>query len=214
MATYVLSDLHGDWIHFRLMLLKIRFSRADHLYILGDVVDRGPHGIRLLQFIRQQENMTLLLGNHDLMLLQSLPHFDDPDGAAWFDPQTYAELRRLSAPERAQLARDLAALPLYLTVSAGGQEYFLVHASPAPPGVSGMDAVEYYLWQRVSPGDVFDVPVIAGHTPTAYYQQTVPLRIWRNGNYTDIDCGTAFRAAVPGACLACLRLDDNKEFYV
>ena len=72
MSVYVMSDLHGDWAHFKLMLLKIRFSKSDQLYIIGDVVDRGPHSIKLLQFIRQQENMTLLMGNHDLMLLQEI----------------------------------------------------------------------------------------------------------------------------------------------
>ena len=214
MSVYVMSDLHGDWAHFKLMLLKIRFSKSDQLYIIGDVVDRGPHSIKLLQFIRQQENMTLLMGNHDLMLLQSLQHFDEPDGADWFDPQTYAGLCHLSAQERAELAQYLTTLPLFLTVSAGGQDYFLVHACPAPINASNEEALEYFLWARVSPDDTFDMPVIAGHTPTAYYQEKVPLRIWRNGNYTDIDCGTAFRSAVPGGCLACLRLDDNKEFYV
>ena len=213
MSVYVMSDLHGDWAHFKLMLLKIRFSKSDQLYIIGDVVDRGPHSIKLLQFIRQQENMTLLMGNHDLMLLQGLAHFDNPDSADWFDPQTYAEVCQLSAEERAALAQYLSTLPLFLTVSGGGQGSFLVHACPAPQGSSSADALEYFLWTRVSPDSTFDMPVIAGHTPTAYYQEKIPLRIWRNGNFTDIDCGTAFRSVVPGGCLACLRLDDNKEFY-
>ncbi len=214
MSIYVMSDLHGDWAHFKLMLLKIRFSSSDHLYLIGDIVDRGPHGIKLLQFIRQQNNMTLLMGNHDMMLLQGLAHFHESGAEDWFDPQTYAELCQLSDMERTQLAQYLSSLPLFLTVSAGGQDYFLVHACPAPDGVTGADALEYFLWARVSPESQFVKPVIVGHTPTAYYQDTIPLRIWRNNNLIDIDCGTAYRSILPGGCLACLRLDDNKEFYV
>lgn len=215
MATYIMSDLHGDWGHFRLMLFKIKFSSADQLYIIGDVVDRGPHGIKLLQYVRGQQNMTLLMGNHELMLLEGILHANDPLEEEWFDAQTFAELNRLSVDERTSLAKYLAALPLQLTVSCNGTNYLLVHASPAPAAVGKEEALQYLLWNRVSKLEArgFSQTVIAGHTPTAFYQDCVPQRIWRYGNYIDIDCGTAFRSTLPGGCLACLRLEDGKEFY-
>lgn len=215
MATYIMSDLHGDWGHFRLMLFKIRFSSTDQLYIIGDVVDRGPHGVKLLQYIRCQQNMTLLMGNHELMLLEGILHSNDPLEEEWFDPQTFEELNRLSADERTDLAKYLTTLPLQLTISCNGTDYLLVHASPAPPEANREDALQYLLWNRVTKQEAaaFSQTVIAGHTPTAYYQNCVPLRIWRYKNYMDIDCGTAFRSILPGGCLACLRLEDGKEFY-
>lgn len=215
MATYIMSDLHGDWGHFRLMLFKIRFSSTDQLYIIGDVVDRGPHGVKLLQYIRCQQNMTLLMGNHELMLLEGILHSNDPLEEEWFDPQTFEELNRLSADERTDLAKYLTTLPLQLTISCNGTDYLLVHASPAPPEAEREDALQYLLWNRVTKQEAaaFSQTVIAGHTPTAYYQNCVPLRIWRYKNYMDIDCGTAFRSILPGGCLACLRLEDGKEFY-
>ena len=216
MATYIMSDLHGDWGHFRLMLLKMKFSSADHLYIIGDVVDRGPHGIKLLQYVRAQPNITLLMGNHELMLLEGILHANNPLEEAWFDPHTFAELQRLSIDERTSLAAYLTTLPLQLTVICNGTSYLLVHASPAPPSASQEDALQYLLWNRVSKAEAaaFSQIVVAGHTPTGYYQDCMPLRIWRYGNYIDMDCGTAFRSVIPGACLACLRLEDNREFYV
>ncbi len=215
MATYIMSDLHGDWGHFRLMLFKIRFSSTDQLYIIGDVVDRGPHGVKLLQYIRCQQNMTLLMGNHELMLLEGILHSNDPLEEEWFDPQTFEELNRLSADERTDLAKYLTTLPLQLTIFCNGTDYLLVHASPAPPEADREDALQYLLWNRVTKQEAaaFSQTVIAGHTPTAYYQNCVPLRIWRYKNYMDIDCGTAFRSILPGGCLACLRLEDGKEFY-
>ena len=216
MATYVMSDLHGDWGHFRLMLFKIKFSSSDHLYVIGDVVDRGPHSIKLLQYIRSQQNITLLMGNHELMLLEGLLHANDPLDEAWFDPQTFAELTRLPAEERTALAAYLTTLPLQLTVSCGDTDYLLVHACPAPPAADKETALQYLLWTRMSKQDAAACTqhVIAGHTPTGFYQDCVPLRIWRCGSFLDIDCGTAFRAVLPGGCLACLRLEDGKEFYV
>ena len=40
--TYVMSDIHGMAHLLKQMLEKIRFSDEDQLYILGDMIDRGP----------------------------------------------------------------------------------------------------------------------------------------------------------------------------
>ena len=53
MAHYALSDVHGEGDRFHRMLEKLRFSREDTLYILGDVIDRGPDGIALLREIME-----------------------------------------------------------------------------------------------------------------------------------------------------------------
>ena len=50
MATYVLSDIHGEYAMLRKMLEKINFSDQDTLYVLGDVIDRGPHPVKALQY--------------------------------------------------------------------------------------------------------------------------------------------------------------------
>ena len=71
---YVLSDIHGDQDAFDMILSMIDLQPDDHLYILGDVIDRGQYGIELLQRIRTMENCTLLLGNHEYMMINVLRH--------------------------------------------------------------------------------------------------------------------------------------------
>ena len=78
MSTYVVSDLHGQFDIFMRLLEKAHFSPDDKLYMLGDAIDRGPDGIKILQYVMNSENMEFLLGNHELMMLTSV----DPDGAA------------------------------------------------------------------------------------------------------------------------------------
>ena len=51
MAHYVLSDIHGEADRFHTMLEEIRLSKDGTLYILDDVIDRGPAGISLLREI-------------------------------------------------------------------------------------------------------------------------------------------------------------------
>ena len=48
---YVLSDIHGNKEAFDTILSMIDLQPEDHLYILGDVIDRGKYGIELLQQI-------------------------------------------------------------------------------------------------------------------------------------------------------------------
>ena len=69
---YVISDIHGMWDKYQNMLKLIKFSAEDELYILGDVIDRGEDGIKILQDIRRHTNMHLLMGNHELMAVQTL----------------------------------------------------------------------------------------------------------------------------------------------
>lgn len=48
LSTYVMSDIHGNYRAYKAMLEKINFNREDMLYILGDILDRGPNPIRII----------------------------------------------------------------------------------------------------------------------------------------------------------------------
>ena len=49
---YVMSDIHGSRRRFDAVMEQIKLTDEDTLYILGDVIDRGEHGVELLQRIR------------------------------------------------------------------------------------------------------------------------------------------------------------------
>lgn len=81
MSIYVCSDIHGQYELYKKMLEEISFSDSDHMYILGDVIDRGPNSIDLLLDIEKRENMTCIIGNHELMMWD---HFmNNPHGEIW-----------------------------------------------------------------------------------------------------------------------------------
>ena len=48
MAKYVIADAHGEKALFDKMLEKIGLSDEDTLFVLGDIIDRGPEPIPLL----------------------------------------------------------------------------------------------------------------------------------------------------------------------
>ena len=62
----------------------------------------------------------------------------------------------------------------------------------------------------VYPSLPYTQTVIFGHTPTYHYQDAFPLRIYHGIMNIGIDCGCAYEDY---GRLACLRLDDMREFY-
>ena len=70
--TYVLSDIHGQMRRFQSIMKQINLQPEDTLYVLGDVIDRYPDGIKILRQLMVMPNVKLLLGNHEFMMLNAL----------------------------------------------------------------------------------------------------------------------------------------------
>lgn len=71
MANYLIGDLQGCDGAFERLLAKIDFSPSrDTLFVLGDLVNRGPASLATLERLMAYGNAArCLLGNHDLNLL-------------------------------------------------------------------------------------------------------------------------------------------------
>ena len=55
---YVISDIHGCYREYMALLHQLCLSENDHLYILGDAVDKGPAPIKVMQDLIHRKNMT------------------------------------------------------------------------------------------------------------------------------------------------------------
>ena len=98
--NYLIGDVQGCCGALDRLLAKIDFSASrDHVFVLGDLVNRGPQSLETLRRLRGfGGSATCLLGNHDLNLLAVAqgvrkPHkgdttgeiLDAPDRGAWLD---------------------------------------------------------------------------------------------------------------------------------
>ena len=75
--TYVMSDIHGDLDKYRSIMDQINLKDTDHLYVLGDVIDRYPYGLDILYELRDMPNVTVLLGNHEKMCYEAMVSEND-----------------------------------------------------------------------------------------------------------------------------------------
>ena len=71
MANYALGDIQGCFEEFKLALEKVNFDKKrDYLWLVGDLINRGPDSLKLLKFLYKiKERTHIVLGNHDLHFL-------------------------------------------------------------------------------------------------------------------------------------------------
>lgn len=64
-----IGDIHGCHEEFALLLDRLRPTPEDRLILLGDLINRGPDSLKVLDLARKHAFVSLL-GNHELRLLE------------------------------------------------------------------------------------------------------------------------------------------------
>ena len=232
---YIVSDIHGCYEQYLALLEKIHFSEADELYVLGDVVDRGPEPIKVLQDMMKRPNVIIILGNHDFVmysLMKTLAveiteeNYDKQlttdvmrDYNLWLSDGgrvTAEKFRELEPWEMTDILDYIAGASLYEVIGHNGKEYRLVHA-----GISefspekGLEEYELYNFleeradysKRYYPQD--NVFLVTGHTPTVIINGWGKTEVYRAHGHIALDC-----ACVAGGRLAAFCVETEEVTYV
>src|SRR5699024_1249990 len=133
MATYAVGDVQGCLEPLKCLLDRVKFDPSqDKLWLVGDLVNRGPQSLETLRFLyAMRDSVISVLGNHDLHLLAIANHT-----ARLKKKDTLREV--LSAPDCADLLFWLRQLPLMHHDAE--RKISMVHAG-IPPQWSIQDAL-------------------------------------------------------------------------
>ncbi len=210
-CSFVCSDIHGEYNAYKTIINRL--GENDKLYILGDVIDRGEDGIKILQdIINRQEKgqVEFLMGNHELMMLQTILGNEECK-ENWFKGNggeaTYRDYKKLPLEEQIKIKDFLLNTNIYKQINENNQDYYLVHAKAIQDEEKNSQTykemmeqglenkINEALWTRVGTDEdecmdyeiaKKDVFTIIGHTPVN--NSLIKFKL----GYVDIDCGISY----------------------
>jgi len=117
----------------RKLVLEGRGKEADRLYILGDMIDRGPQSLEIVKDVMSRPNVICLLGNHERMVHD---HYRGKDRSidCWLldcngGIVTKRAFMALPGDEQEAILDYIDAMPLQIAVTAGETEFLLSHSA-------------------------------------------------------------------------------------
>ncbi len=216
--TYVIADICGNYQKFKKLMDNVLIGDSDTLYILGNTVDFGDEPMELLEDISMRANVYAVAGARDYLAARMLHGFDkmlrtgaSPDAdyiaemTAWVaegGQTTLDGFRALDADAREGVLDYLTEMTLYEEADVKGKTYILISRGLA--NYAAETDLEDYGPEDFFADDV-TAPEIEGAIVVVGGEPTKSGKIEREGNVIRINCG---------AKLACLCLENGKEYYV
>lgn len=233
---YVCADIHGNKERYDKMINVIKPD--DTLYILGDVIDRGPSGIDIIKDIMTRENVVLLVGNHEDMMLQSLLYDRETEHLNWVQLCNGGGITEYAFNQepfqtQEEILHYLESRNISIKIECNGTTYVLCHSGT----ISGKEDLLYkdaskqdkymILWMsplRIdykAPLEIYDPAYhyIIGHVPVQRVGSTTILTIPEakysvpERRITDIDCGCSISDFFHGPGYTSLALLCLEDFY-
>lgn len=168
---YVISDIHGCFKTLNALLFdKLKITRDDEIYFIGDYVDRGPNSKAVLDLLMDLEiegyNVFFTRGNHEQMMLDSMKSLSDME--LWVLNGCNETLNSFGVFDTIDIPikymNFINKMPNYLELD----DYILVHAGLNFDLDNPFEDTTSMLWIRnsiVIKEKIKNKKLIVGHTP-------------------------------------------------
>ncbi|HZV82329.1 MAG TPA: metallophosphoesterase [Geobacteraceae bacterium] len=212
---FVISDIHGCCRTFRSLVSEvIKLERADELYLLGDMIDRGPDSKGVLDFFLELRargfRVNGVMGNHEEMCL--LAGESPSMREMWFVNGGMATLRSFAVRSVGDIPEHYLALLRDLPDYIELDDFVIVHAALNFDSSDPFADREAMLWMRdcsVEPSRIGGRRLVSGHTPVTRELLDASLATDR----ILLDNGCVFSGRSGLGSLTALELNSMKVWY-
>jgi serine/threonine protein phosphatase 1 len=208
-SIWVTSDIHGCFKTFKKLYSKINPSK---LYVLGDLVDRGPMTKEVLDFcMANKAKIICLKGNHEDLMLKAL--VDKKKEKLWLSRGGKEVLKSFKVKMLSEIPQEylrfIKSLRIYKTVG----DYVLSHAglnlnSEKDPFKLTKTNEAFILWNRsIKEPPEGGLTLVVGHTPKPLnvLKKTVKTALVR------VDGGCVYGGNLIAFCLGTKELKNFKS---
>ena len=234
MRTLIIGDIHGCNKTFNALLDKVALSTFDHLYLLGDYIDRGPDSKGVIDTIFNLKeagyHVSCIRGNHEQMMLDALepPEIeeDDEDGiddvnymSRWLKNGGDETLLSFGTTDLHKIdpryLNFLKELPYYIEI----EDLILVHAGLDFHAVNPFENLEDMIWIRdwyasINYKWLKDKTIVHGHTPISISHLKYQFDMRHKLQALNLDSGAVFSMRGRHDCgLCCLDWTNEKLYF-
>lgn len=192
--VYACSDLHGQYKLWE--QISNYCDKTDKIYFLGDALDRGPDGVKIMQELLSDPRVIYLKGNHEDMLVKNMTLYlydneiPEEQFLIWSyngGAPTFQNFTSCPIETQKSYIANLNRLPTFqIYKNKKNQTIFLCHAGFHP------DEVVEVLWNRNHllktrwNGNNDDF-IVHGHTPVQHLKKILYVSNQKYKEFKDMD---------------------------
>lgn len=201
MKVAVLSDIHGNFQALESVMEDVKANNCEQVFCLGDLAMAGPQPRMVIDYVRKQNNWTVIQGNTDKMI-------------ADFSPEILQNVKNNFPVMANALADDvifieedkkdyLRNLPAQKELTLEGVKLLLVHGSPRRNNEDILPDMPLKIIEEMLEGTNADL-IFCGHTH-------VPAGYQTNKKQTVVNVGSVGRPMTdePKACYVIADFQDG-----
>lgn len=187
-----IGDVHGHYDTLMALLDFAAPTSEDHVYFLGDLIDRGPKSAEIIEFVRTS-SYECLMGNHEMMMLEAIAvdgTVHEETFVAWYHSGGANTLQSYNHKIPYEHLQWLRERPTHLDLG----DVWLVHAGICPNLPIHEQGADQFCWVRnefhsMARPYFADKLVIIGHTITFTFPGVEPGQVVQGPGWLDIDTG-------------------------
>ncbi len=166
--TIFIWDIHGCYDEFKLLIKKLDIQPNDIVYLVWDIINKGPKSFKVLNFIyKNRDQYKCILWNHEVWFLNYIDGWD-------IKYESFKQLEKEIKKKNPELIWYLKSLPTYIETN----DFLMIHGwlipwkKPCEHELDEITRLREYRWKPWHSYYTWDKLIIYGHWAVQWFHRT------------------------------------------